>query len=131
MRNNDLLRACCRLAALTASLWLCGCDSNFFGPELKEIAAGYQLKKSKGSNEFALTIPYQSGGLIIDEIGWRKPFIIARGSGSQYWDVINTARAQHTRISDLDLKSDATYRSIETKAPEVAWSDLSRHNPVW
>lgn len=119
------------LAPAAVALCLWSCDFNLFGPETKEIAGGYRLKKSSTSNEFALTIPYQSGGLIINEIGWSRPFIIARSSGSQYWDVINTARAQHSRISDSDLKSDAAYQSIKTKSPEKAWNDLSRHSPAW
>ena len=119
------------MAIAMTAVWLSSCDSNLFGPQLKEIAGGYQLKNSNNSNEFALTIPNQSGGLIIDEIGWRKPFIIARASGSQYWDVINTSRAQHTRISDPELKSNPDYQSIETKGPDAAWNDLTRHSPIW
>src|SRR4051812_17737320 len=128
MRNSKSYRPW--VAALIALL-LCSCDLNFFGPDLKEIAGGYRLKKAKDSAEFSLTIPYQSGGLIINEIGWRKPYIIARGSGSEYWDIINTARAEHSRISDRDLKSDATYQSIETRSPEAAWDDLDRKKALW
>lgn len=128
MRSSKSFRP---LGAALIALLLCSCDSNLFGPDLKEIADGYRLKKSKDSSEFALTIPYQSGGLIIDEIGWLKPYIVARGSGSQYWDVINTARAEHTRISDRDLKLDATYQSITTRTPEVAWNELDRKKRLW
>jgi hypothetical protein len=59
------------------------------------FAGGYRLKRANNLNEFALTIPNEDGGLIIDEIGWREPLIFARAFGSQYWDVINTAHAQH------------------------------------
>ena len=92
---------------------LCSCEANLFGPDSREIAGGYRLKRVGNPNQFALTIPNESGGLIIDEIGWRKPFIIARASGSEYWDVINTARAQHIRVSDLQRKSDPVYQSIQ------------------
>ena len=53
---------------LTVGVWLCSCDSNLFGPESREIAAGYRLKRVNNPNQFALTIPHEEGGLIIDEI---------------------------------------------------------------
>lgn len=116
---------------LTVGVWLCSCDSNFFGPESREIAAGYRLKRVHNSNQFALTIPYEDGGLIIDEIGWREPLIFARAFGSQYWDVINTARAQHIRVSDLERKSDPISESIPIKSAEIAWKELNRHRRLW
>ena len=78
----------------TVVVWLCACDANVFGPKSREIAGGYRLKRANNLNEFALTIPNEGGGLVIDEIGWREPLIFARAFGSQYWDVINTAHAQ-------------------------------------
>jgi len=110
---------------------LCSCDSNFFGRESKEIAGGYHLKRADNPNQFVLTIPNESGGLIIDEIGWRKPLIIARASGSQYWDVIDTTRTQHIRVSDSQLKSDPIYQSIQIKPSEIAWKDLNRRKRLW
>ena len=104
------------IAFLAVVVWLCSCDANLFGPESREIAGGYRLKRANNPNEFALTIPNEDGGLIIDEIGWREPLIFARASGSQYWDVINTARAQHIRVSDLQRKSDAISQSIQIKS---------------
>jgi hypothetical protein len=89
------LQALGLIAFLTVVGWLCSCDANLFGPESREIAGGYRLKRANTLNEFALTIPNEDGGLIIDEIGWREPLIFARALGSQYWDVINTAHAQH------------------------------------
>jgi hypothetical protein len=122
MWRSDFLR----IAAV--AICLCSCEQDLFGPDSKEIAGGYRLKRSGSPNQFALTIPSESGGLIIDEIGWRKPFIIARGSGSEYWEVINTLHAHHARMSDRDLKADPDLQSIETKSPESAWKDLDRHD---
>jgi len=116
---------------LTLGVWLCSCDSNLLGPESREIAAGYRLKRVHNSNQFALTIPYEDGGLIIDEIGWREPLIFARAFGSQYWDVINTARAQHIRVSDLQRKSDPISQSIPIKSAEIAWKELNRRKRLW
>jgi hypothetical protein len=99
--------------------------------ESRELAGGYRLKRVRGSNDFALIIPNQSGGMIVDEIGWRKPLIVARGSGSQYWEVINTARAEHTRVSDEALKSDANYSSIHVVAANKAWSELNPNARLW
>src|SRR3984893_4522752 len=115
----------CRIAFLAVLVCLCSCEANFLGPDSREIAGGYRLKRVGDPNQFALTIPNESGGLIIDEIGWRKPFILARASGSEYWDIINTARAQHTRVSDLQRKSDPVYQSIQIEATELEWRNLN------
>ena len=119
------------IALLTVIVSLCSCDANLFGPESREIAAGYRLKRVHNSNQFALTIPYEDGGLIIDEIGWREPLIFARAFGSQYWDVINTARAQHIRVSDLERKSDPISQSIQIKPAQIAWEELNRNKRLW
>jgi len=94
---------------------LCSCEANLFGPESREIAGGYRLKRADNPHEFALTIPNEDGGLIIDEIGWREPLIFARALGSQYWDVINTARAQHIRVSELDFEGTSFQRFYRIK----------------
>jgi hypothetical protein len=128
---SEKLQALGPIAFFTVVVWLCSCDANLFGPESREIAGGYRLKRANNPNEFALTIPNEDGGLIIDEIGWREPLIFARASGSQYWDVINTARAQHIRVSDLQRKSDPLSQSIQIKSAEIAWKELNRHRRLW
>lgn len=129
--TRNLCQHFCHIVLLTAFVWLCSCEANLFGPESREIAGGYRLKVSGNPNQFALTIPYQSGGLIIDEIGWREPYIIARTSGSNYWEAIDTAHAQRIRISDQQRKSDPIYQSIPIKASETAWNDLNRTKRLW
>jgi hypothetical protein len=119
------------LAFVTVVVWLCSCDANLFGPESREIAGGYRLKRANNPNGFALTIPNEDGGLIIDEIGWREPLIFARAFGSQFWDVINTAHAQHIRVSDLQRKSDPISQSIQIKSAQIAWKELNRHKRLW
>ena len=119
------------IAFLAVVVSLCSCDANLFGPESREIAGGYRLKRANNPNEFALTIPNEDGGLIIDEIGWREPLIFARAFGSQYWDVINTARAQHIRVSDLERKSDPISQSIQIKPAQIAWEELSPNKRLW
>jgi hypothetical protein len=131
MRGVDFFHNFSRIAFLATFLCLFSCDSEPFGADSREIAGGYRLKRVGNPNQFALTIPYQSGGLIIDEIGWRKPFIIARGSGSNYWEAINTARAQRISISYLERKSDQIYQSIPIEPAEVAWTKLDRHKRIW
>ena len=131
MRGRDFIHNFCRIAFLAAFVSLSSCDTKVFGPDSREIAGGYRLKRVGNPNQFALTIPNESGGLIIDEIGWRKPFILARASGSDYWEAINTARAQHTRVSDLQRKSDSVYQSIQIEAAELAWRNLNRHKRLW
>jgi hypothetical protein len=68
---------------------------------------------------------------IIDEIGWREPIIVARASGSEYWDVINTARAQHIRVSDQQRKSDPVYQSIQIEPAQMAWRELDPRKRLW
>jgi hypothetical protein len=108
---------------------LCSCD-RLSAPESRELAGGYRLKRV-GSSDFAVIIPHGSGGLIVDEIGWREPLIVARGNGSRYWEVINTARAEHIRVSDETLRSDAAYKSIEITTADKAWAALRPSTTIW
>jgi hypothetical protein len=129
--SRESLSNLCSVSFLTGVVWLCSCEANLFGPESREIAGGYRLKRADNHNRFALIIPNESGGLIIDEIGWREPFIAARASGSQYWEVINTAHAQRIRVSDVQRKSDPIYQSIQIKSAQAAWKDLNRYKRLW
>jgi len=119
-----------RVALLALLVSLCACDY-LFDPDSKQIAQGYRLKRIGNPSEFALLAPYDNGGLIIDEIGWRKPFILARASGSQYWDRIDTDRAEHIRISDAQRWSDSDLRSIPIETAEIAWNHLKQHKRIW
>ena len=119
-----------RLIIVAAVFGCCSCE-RLAESESRELAGGYRLKRVRGSNGFALIIPHETGGQIVDEIGWRKPLIIARGSGSRYWEVIDTARAAHTRMSDDSLKADSTYQSIEVVPAEKAWSELKPDTRIW
>lgn len=131
MRSRYSCHVLCRGIALVAfSIVLCSCD-DLFGPDSRELAGGYGLRRVNDSNQIALTIPNRSGGIIIDEIGWREPFILARASGSDYWEAMNTARAQRLSISDRQRKSDPNYNSIQTEAAETAWAKLSRRKRLW
>jgi hypothetical protein len=131
MRDSHLIHNSCRLAFLALFVCLCSCEANLFGPDLREIASDYRLKRVSNPSQFALLTPNDTGGLIIDEIGWHKPFIVARASGSEYWDAINTERAQHTRISDLQRRSDPNYRSIGIEPVAIAWNRLLRKKRLW
>ncbi len=119
----------CRIGVLAAFIFLCSCDLDLLGVDLKEIAGGYRLKR--GDGQFSLLAPRATGGPIIDELGWREPIIIARASGSDYWDVVNTARAQRTRLSDEQRKSDPQYQSIPIESAEKVWDRLDRHKQLW
>jgi hypothetical protein len=55
------------------------------------------LKRANNPNEFALTIPNEEGGLIIDEIGWREPLIFARAFGSLLGRYQYSAGSTHSR----------------------------------
>jgi hypothetical protein len=128
--GNNVFNTFCRLTIFVAFFCLCSCE-RLSGPESRELAGGYRIKRVRGSTDFALIIPNESGGLIIDEIGWRKPLIIARGAGSRTWEVINTSRAEHTRVSDEKLKSDPELKSVEVVAAEKAWTTLNPTTRIW
>lgn len=119
------------MALLTVFAVFCSCDSNILGPDSREIAGGYGLKRVDDSNQIALTIPNRNGGIIVDEIGWREPFIIARASGSDNWEAMDTAHAQRVFITDQQRKSDPNYQSIRAEPAETAWAKLSHRSRLW
>ena len=131
MWSDNLLHNFWRVAFLALFACLCSCEGDPFDRASKEIAHGYRLKRIGNPSQFAFLAPYDTGGLIIDEIGWRKPFILARASGSQYWDRINTDHAEHIRISDAQRRSDPDLRSIPIESADVAWNHLKRHKRMW
>ncbi len=125
------VRALVGLALLVMLLSLCSCDSPLFGFDIRDIGGGYRLKRSGDPPQFALITPHENGGLIIDEIGWNAPVIVARGSRSKYWDAIDTAHAQHIRISDATRKSKSLYQSIRVQTAEQAWASLKERKRLW
>jgi hypothetical protein len=129
--SNNLFHNFRRVAFLALFARLCSCEGDPFDRDSKQIAHGYRLKRIGNPSQFAFLAPYDTGGLIIDEIAWRKPFILARASGSEYWDRINTDRAEHIRISDAQRRSDSGYRSIRTESADTAWNHLKRHKRMW
>ena len=120
-----------RVVLLGLFVCLCSCEGNLFGSNSKEIGHGYRLKRIGNPSQFALLAPYDTGGIIVDEIGWRKPFIIARAAGSQYWERIDTDRAEHIRISDSQRMSDPDYRTIPVQHAYVAWKHLDPEKRMW
>ena len=131
MWSNNLFHTFLRVAFLALLVCLCSCEGDPFDRNSKEIAHGYRLKRSGDPSQFALLAPYDTGGIIIDEIGWRKPFIIARASGSQYWDRIDTDHAEHIRISDTERRSNPQYRTIPIENADIAWNHLKPHKRLW
>jgi hypothetical protein len=95
------------------------------------LGGGYRLKRVGDPPQFAFMIPHESGGMMIDEIGWHQPLIIARGSGSEYWDVIDTSQARHIRVSDAERKLDSAYQKVDTEPVAIAWNRLHRSKRLW
>jgi hypothetical protein len=131
MRSNNLFHDFWRVVSLALLVCFCSCEGDPFDSDSKQIAHGYRLKRIGNPSQFAFLAPYDTGGLVIDEVGWRKPFILARASGSEYWDRIDTDRAEHIRISDAERRSDPRYRSIPIESAAIAWSHLERHKRIW
>jgi len=131
MWSNNLFHNFWRVVFLALLVCFCSCEGDLFDSDSKQIAHGYRLKRIGNPSQFAFLAPYDTGGLIIDEVGWRKPFVLARASGSEYRDRIDTDRAQHIRISDAERRSDPRYRSIPIESAAIAWSHLERHKRIW
>ena len=131
MVSRNLIDYLWRGVFLALFVCLSSCEGDLFGSNSKEIAQGYRLKRIGNPSRFALLAPYETGGLIIDDIGWRKPFILFRASGSEYWDRINTDRAEHIRISDAQRRSDPDLRSIPIESAASAWNHLKQHKRIW
>ena len=129
--TNNLFLSLGRVVFLALFIFLWSCEGHLFDSGSKEIAHGYRLKRIGDPSRFALLAPYDTGGIIIDEIGWRKPFIIARAGGSQYWDRIDTDHAEHIRISDTQRRSDPKYRTIPIENADIAWNHLKPHKRIW
>ena len=131
MQRNGLFLSFCRVVFLALSVCLWSCGGDLFDSSSKEIAHGYRLKRTGDPSQFALLAPYDTGGIIIDEIGWRKPFIIARAGGSEYWDRIDTDHAEHIRISDTERRSNPKYQTIPIENADTAWNQLQPHKRIW
>jgi len=131
MRRNNLFLSFGRVVFLALFVFLWSCEGHLFDSGSKEIAQGYRLKRIGNPSQFALLAPYDTGGIVIDEIGWRKPFIIARAAGSQYWDRIDTDHAEHIRISDSERMSDPNYRTIPVENANMAWTQLNPRKRMW
>jgi hypothetical protein len=131
MSRNNLFPSFCGVVFLALLFCLWSCEGDLFSSDSKEIAHGYRLKRVGDSSQFALLAPYDTGGIIIDEIGWRKPFIIARAAGSQYWDRIDTDHAEHIRISDSQRSSNPNYKTIPVESADMAWHQLNPHKRMW
>jgi hypothetical protein len=131
MWSNNSFRTLWSVTFLTLLLSLCSCDADLFGSNSKQIAQGYRLKRIGNPGQFAFLVPYDTGGLIIDEIGWHKPFILVRAAGSEYWDRIDTDRAEHIRISDAQRRSNPDLRSITIYTADAAWNSLKVHKRMW
>lgn len=122
-----MLRLLTRLGVLIALTAVSACDKS----STREIGGGYRLKRTGDPVQFALMTPHENGGLIIDEIGWGAPVILARGSGSSYWDAIDTAHAEHIRISDERRRSQPPYQAITIKKVDAAFAALEGQGRLW
>jgi hypothetical protein len=93
--------------------FLCSCDVDLFGLDQKQIAKGYRLCRVEGRPEgetFALLLPREDGGTVIDEIGWSEPLVIVRYGDK--WDVYDTTTNKEISISDSDRKQNSKFRDI-------------------
>ena len=127
MNNRAAKLICCFCVATGLVCFLASCGD----PDLRELAGGYRLKRTSGSNRLVLLAPYETSGLIIGEIGWHKPYIIARAPDADEWNMIDTEHARHAWIKDTERKATPEFQSIPVQPVEKAWEQLSSNNPLW
>ena len=131
MRSDNQFHNFRRVVFLAGLVCFCSCEGDPFDSNSKQIAHGYRLKRIGDSSQFAFLAPYDTGGLIIDEVGWRKPFILAGlldlNTGTELILIVpNTFR-----ITDAERRSDSRYRSIPIESAAIAWSHLERRKRIW
>src|SRR4051812_21675715 len=100
------------------------CDIDPFGRTKKKIGSGYCLVVGDTGHEYAVMAPGSSGGTVIDEIGWRKPYIIARPEGDRRWQLFDTSKRTSRYISDEERRSDSLLRDIQPMSANDAWNRL-------
>jgi hypothetical protein len=122
-----LLRLLFRLVSALALIALASCENS----STREIGGGYRLKRTDNPVHFSLMTSHENGALIIDEIGWGNPVILARASESSYWDAIDTAHAQHIRISDKQRRHDSPYQAVTIQKVDAAWAGLADRGRLW
>jgi hypothetical protein len=116
-----------RFLPLACALFLCSCDVNLFG--WKAVAGGYWLDDwREGEPAYILFPPSDEPGQIrVQELGWKKPFILVRPEGSTAeWIVIDTRTKQRVTISDTQREADPIYRDIAVYPASEAWTRLRR-----
>jgi hypothetical protein len=122
-----------RLFALILLASLCSCDVDLFGLDQKQIAKGYRLCRGEGlpgqDFSYALLLPREHGGSIVDEVGWRKPLIIVRYGDK--WDVYDTTTNKQVSISESERKENPTLPDIQSFAPGQAWKRLWHYRNQW
>jgi hypothetical protein len=115
------------MSLLVCAVFLCSCDVNLFG--WKNVAGGYYLDDwREGDPGYILFPPNNGPGQIrIEQLGWKKPFIIVRPVDTAgQWIVIDTRTNQRTAISDAQRNADQNYRNITVYAAADAWNRLRR-----
>jgi hypothetical protein len=122
VRARPLLLACAAV--------LCSCDVNLFA--WKAVAGGYYLDDWREGEPAYILFPPDGGSvespeIRVDQLGWKKPFIVVRPEGSaDEWIVIDTRTKQRVTISDAQRKDDPNYRDITVYTAPDAWSRLRR-----
>ncbi len=118
-------------AAYATATILCSCDIDLFGNDSKRLAAGYRLVRTENPHDYALFPPDEASGSVIGEIGWRQPFIIARGWRAKQWQIFDTTTKQRFIIADTERANDPRFSDIQTYDAMDAWQMLKRDQSVW
>ena len=99
------------MSLLVCAVFFCSCDVNLFG--WKNVAGGYYLNDWRDVNPGYILFPPSRDRLEVEQLRWKKPFIIVRPvDTADQWIVIDTRTNQRTTISDAQRDADQNYRDI-------------------
>ena len=110
---------------------ICGCD---FGDvsQQKVIVDGYRLNMADDGT-FAVFPKGSSAGLVITQIGWRKPYIVAADEHGLYeiFDTSNHGKWEPRFFSADQVRADPRVRDIQLISAEDAWKQLDPEGSQW
>jgi hypothetical protein len=99
----------------------------------RQIAAGWTLALESNRREktFFLCDPSKTNCISTKEVGWRKPFIIARDGSlvGRGYSIVDTSSSKSAGAVNKSLASHL--KTIPIYPPAVAWEKLSPTKTLW
>ena len=131
--SAKVIMAVCLLA--TAFALPCRAEKLTWYPKLvhRQLAGGWTLALEEGRQPktFFLCGPTRTDCISTKEVGWRKPFIIARGGSliGRDYNVVDTSSLRSPGPVNKSLASEL--KTIPVYPAAAAWKKLSTTRPIW